>query len=40
MDRHDVARRLPDARVAGLVANGNARRCAVTSKMAVTWCAR
>jgi hypothetical protein len=37
LDRHMVARRLPDLRSLGLVRNGPARRCAESGRKAVTW---
>ena len=39
LDRYMVARRLPDLRERGLVANGEARRCGVTGRAAITWAA-
>lgn len=37
MDRHEVARRLPDLEKAGLVCKGPARVCREGGTMAVTW---
>lgn len=39
-DRHDVAKRLADANHAGLVRHGEARRCSVSGRRAVTWVTR
>ena len=36
-DRHDVAKRLPDARADGLVENGPVRECRITARRALTW---
>ena len=37
LDRYQVARRLPEMREAGWVANGPARKCRVTGRSAMTW---
>lgn len=37
LERHEVARRLPDAAVAGKVVRGAERRCANSGRIAVTW---
>jgi hypothetical protein len=37
LERHEVARRLPDAAVAGTVIRGAERRCTSSGRMAVTW---
>lgn len=36
-DRAKIARRLPDARTANLVVNGNARVCTITGSKSLTW---
>ncbi len=37
LERHAPSRRLPELRDAGLVVNGEARVCAVTGRMSITW---
>ena len=37
LERHAPSRRLPELRDAGLVMNGEARVCAVTGRMSITW---
>lgn len=37
VDRHMVARRLPDAEQRGLVKKGSMRKCGVSNRLAVTW---
>lgn len=37
LERHVPSRRLPELREAGLVRNGDARRCDVQGTMALTW---
>jgi hypothetical protein len=37
LDRYMVARRLPDLNRDGLVSRGQARRCAITGRWAITW---
>lgn len=37
LDRHETARRLPDAITAGLVKKGELRACARSGRLAVTW---
>jgi hypothetical protein len=37
LDRHMVARRLPDLKHDGLVEQGEMRTCKVTGRKAVTW---
>lgn len=37
IDRHTIARRLPELESAGLVCRGQRRCCGVTGKMALTW---
>jgi hypothetical protein len=36
-DRHETAKRLPDARADALVENGPMRRCRVTNRWSLTW---
>ncbi len=36
-DRHETAKRLPDARTNGLVENGPIRDCRITGRQALTW---
>jgi hypothetical protein len=36
-DRHETAKRLPDARADGLVENGPIRECRITGRPALTW---
>ena len=36
-ERHAPSRRLPELRAAGLVVNGEARRCAVVGSASLTW---
>ena len=37
VDRHMVARRLPDLEADGLVTRGEKKQCSVTGKQAITW---
>lgn len=37
LERHAPSRRLPELRVAGLVRNGEARKCVVMGRLALTW---
>ena len=37
LERHAPSRRLPELRAAGLVINGAARVCTVTSRTSLTW---
>lgn len=37
MDRHECARRLPEAEAMKLVRRGEARKCGVSGKQALTW---
>lgn len=37
LTRHEISRRLPELRKAGLVVNGEARRCSVAGTKQVTW---
>jgi hypothetical protein len=36
-DRHEAAKRLPDARRDGLLENGDMRLCRITGRLAMTW---
>ena len=37
MNRHEISRRLPELRKAGLVHNGPARKCRVNGSLMLTW---
>jgi len=37
LDRHDVAKRLPDAKRDGFLENGAMRLCRITGRLALTW---
>jgi CRP-like cAMP-binding protein len=37
IDRYIAARRLPELRDAGLIQNGESRKCLVTGRKAITW---
>lgn len=37
MDRHLIARRLPEAEKEGLVKRGKQRKCAISQRNAITW---
>lgn len=37
LDRHDVAKRLPDAATAGMVQRGKQRKCSITGNRAMEW---
>lgn len=37
LERHQAARRLPELRTAGLLRNGEIRRCRVCGKQSLTW---
>jgi hypothetical protein len=37
LERHEAARRLPDAEKAGAVRKGGARKCSISGKLVTTW---
>lgn len=40
IERHVPSRRLPELRAAGLVSNGEARRCRIVQRLSITWLQR
>jgi CRP-like cAMP-binding protein len=40
IDRHEVSRRLPELRAAGLVTNPGKRKCRVLGNVSLTWSAK